>query len=81
MQTRKHDAAMPYNHEQDDGSFISDPGLTKREFFAAAALQGLLANRSITDCEMYPPINIPERAVVLADALIFELNNQDEKQP
>jgi hypothetical protein len=45
-------------------------GLTKREYFAAAALQGLLACRvpSTTNSEF------AERAVILADKLLEELN-------
>jgi hypothetical protein len=68
MQTRKNDAAMPYNSEQDDGSFISEPGLTKREFFAAAALQGILANDSLVH------FSAAELAVKKADELIKALN-------
>lgn len=73
MQTRKNDAVMPYNNEQDDGSFISEPGLTKRELFAAAALQGLLANPSLDD-DRYRPYDVACAAVAVADLLIFRLN-------
>ena len=59
-------------------------GLTKRELFAAMAMQGLLANREWTDC----PINrtpdmksaevvIVEMATDAADALIAELNRTE----
>lgn len=71
MQTRKNDSAMPYNHEQDDGSFIGEPGLTKREFFAVAALQGLLATSVSLGGK-----NVAELAVNAADLLILELNKQ-----
>jgi hypothetical protein len=47
MQTRKHDTAFPIfdsdgmvNSEENDTS----RGITKREYFAALALQGILAN-------------------------------------
>ena len=53
-------------------------GLTKREYFAAMALQGALANKFAHErtIEM-----ITESAVKLADALIDELNKtkQNEK--
>ena len=44
-------------------------GLTKREYFAAMALQGLLATNSTTTTEYYAI-----DAVRVADALIEELN-------
>jgi len=44
-------------------------GLTKREYFAAMALQGLLATNSTTTIEYYAI-----DAVRIADALIDELN-------
>jgi hypothetical protein len=44
-------------------------GLTKREYFAAMALQGLLATNSTTSTEYYAI-----DAVRVADALINELN-------
>lgn len=71
MQTRKHDAAMPYNAEQDDGSFIGEFGLTKREFFAAAALQGILSSPKPM------PDNAEVIAVKMADLIINELNKTD----
>lgn len=45
-------------------------GLTKREYFAAMAMQGLLSNSS----EFYDSIFIADKAVVCADKLIKELN-------
>ncbi len=67
---------MPYNSEKDDGSFIGEPGLTKREFFAAAALQGILANPDGCLWKL-----AAEEAVKKADELIFELNKQPGRQP
>lgn len=47
-------------------------GLTKREMFAAAALNGLMAHvQSPSDIEF-----MAERAVLAADALIKELNRE-----
>jgi hypothetical protein len=47
----------------------SSYGLTKREYFAAMALQGLLANR-------HEDYLLTEKAVMYADALIEQLNKQ-----
>lgn len=49
-------------------------GLTKREYFAGLALQGMLAQKDIND--RYKP-NIIENAVEFADLLLEQL----EKQP
>jgi hypothetical protein len=51
-----------------NNNYISN-GLTKREYFAAMALQGLLATNSTTTIEYYAI-----DAVRIADALIDELN-------
>jgi hypothetical protein len=59
------DSAFPqtvYNGE----SIICGTGLTKREYFAAMAFQGLLANPNIS-C-------VSSDAVLYADKLIEELN-------
>jgi hypothetical protein len=46
-------------------------GLTKREYFAAMALQGIIANKDGLDIKIE---RIVESAVDTADALINELN-------
>ncbi|HEY9695408.1 MAG TPA: hypothetical protein V6D15_24680 [Oculatellaceae cyanobacterium] len=53
----------------------SDPAeeLTKREYFAAIALKGLLANESIAP--VYDLNEVAESAVKHADALIEALNS------
>jgi hypothetical protein len=43
------------------------PGLTKREYFAAMAMQGLLADSTV------PTFQVAEHAVIQADALLKEL--------
>lgn len=43
------------------------PGLTKREYFAAMAMQGFCANRTVPTCL------VAERSVIQADALLKEL--------
>lgn len=64
-------SAFPQHHYP-----VADKGLTKREYFAAMALQGLLgggnSNFSINGKEK--PVN--EAAVILADALLAELGEK-----
>jgi len=50
---------------------LNAKGLTKREYFAAMALQGLLARKSNGSVYDYADV-----AVCQADALISELNKQ-----
>lgn len=49
------------------------PGLTKREYFAAMAMQGLLVGASV-GCAGSEPEDIARDACKTADALIAELN-------
>ena len=53
----------------DSGQYGGNDGLTKREYFAAMALQGLLAGNSKEYIEAYEPLS-----VMFADTLIKELN-------
>jgi len=71
MQTKKDDSAFPI-FDDDANYFTKNQGLTKREYFAAMALQGLL-NVPFVD-ESYLD-EIPKMAIELADNLIRELNN------
>jgi hypothetical protein len=65
----KDSATFPYLDGENDLS-IAEVGLTKRELFAAMAMQGLLANPA-TDGTYS---QIADDAVVYADQLIKELN-------
>lgn len=47
-------------------------GLTKREYFAACALQGVIAGTA-GQLFCWPPDVIAAKAVVMADALVAEL--------
>jgi hypothetical protein len=60
-------------YHPDGGLDVPQEGLSKREYFAAMALQGFFAaaHHSDTDVEYFAPI-----AVQAADALIAELNKQ-----
>lgn len=57
----------PYNGEMEWGN----PGLTKRELFAAMAMQGMLSRDGSMDGE-----EITEAAVCYADALITALREE-----
>jgi hypothetical protein len=66
MKTKKNESAFPIIAED----YIIDGGLTKREYFAAMALQGLLTdNESVNTREEFAGY-----AVKFADALIEELS-------
>jgi len=53
-----------------DSSKVECIGLTKREYFAAMAMQGMLANSSYTDSIE----GIAKAAVAYSDALLAELD-------
>jgi hypothetical protein len=65
--TKPNDAAFPQNPHT-----ALDTGLTKREYFAAIAMQGLVTVIHHTD----RPYNVAKAAVMTADALIEELNKK-----
>lgn len=58
-------------HPITDNVLTCDKGLTKREYFAAMAMQGICANTS-----RYEPDRLANYAVRIADYLIEELNKQ-----
>lgn len=62
-------SAFPQKIEHPDGD-IYTKGLTKREYFAAMAMQGMLS----TDNDHSPHNWYGEKSVELADALIKALN-------
>lgn len=75
MKTKPNDAASPYPVN----STHTTPGLTKREYFAALALQGLLASPlepgELDDLSPDEILNhFSASAVSYADALIESLN-------
>jgi hypothetical protein len=70
MSTSANDQAFPLDSRSNAGPI---QGLTKREYFAAMALQGVIAgdsNHNFLKDQQYPA----EHAVGLADALIAALN-------
>jgi hypothetical protein len=66
METKKNESAFPIIAED----YIIDGGLTKREYFAGLAMQGLLG---VIDDGDTPSV-VAKSAVMTADALIDELN-------
>jgi hypothetical protein len=64
METKPNESAFPVPQ-------VLHLGLTKREYFAAMALQGIIANKDGLDIKIE---RIVESAVDTADALIEELN-------
>jgi hypothetical protein len=53
-------------------TLISQMGLTKREYFAAMAMQGLLSN---TDVDTRKTDGLTRSCVILADALLSQLES------
>lgn len=69
MTTNPHDGAAPSTEAH-------CRGLTKREHFAALALQGILADPNTTDLKL-----AAQSAVVAADLLIEQLNAEQRDAP
>jgi len=66
-------AAFPFQYVEKD-TLIIHPGLSIRHYFAALAMQGMLADQ--TYVQPNQSNIIAEEAVKLADALIEELNKE-----
>jgi len=62
--------------EPNDQAFATPNGLTKREYFAALAMQGMLANENSWHVSEY---TIAQAAIGQADALINELNKENQQ--
>lgn len=76
--TNGNDLAHPTNIIDPEGQFAPEyhTGLTKREYFAAMALQGILAGNEINRTGRKTPYSIAELATSYADALINALNKK-----
>lgn len=72
MSTKKNDAAFAKAAFYHPEGGIDSPqiGLTKREYFAAVAMQGLLACPNNVNMAQ----DIAKGAIIMADQLIIELN-------
>jgi hypothetical protein len=69
--TSPDDSLVPSRSRDGDYDIIHTPGLTKREYFAAMAMQGLLANPVAKDVDYEDNLLF---AVQHADELIIQLN-------
>ncbi|SEI39643.1 hypothetical protein SAMN05216327_101215 [Dyadobacter sp. SG02] len=73
MEEKKTDGNSPatgFAEVLERGTFLHEPGLTKREYFAAVAMAGIVANSSQSPYRL----GMEEAAVRMADALILALN-------
>lgn len=66
--TNKNDPVYPIGNDP-----IASEGLSKREYFAALAMQGFLSNPGIDKTE-YNEKNVAKAAVAMADYIIQKLN-------
>lgn len=75
MKTDKNSTAFPFWEQNGFGAITHMmPGLTKREYFAAMAMQGLCSWNHNSGKMICNTTKIEEEAVELADNLIKELN-------
>lgn len=70
MENKETKPNEPINIVEYNNNYIST-GLTKREYFASMAMQGIISNKDGLDIKIE---RIVESAVDTADALIEELN-------
>jgi hypothetical protein len=68
MRTKSKNPAFPLISDE---GYVINAGLTKREYFALMAMQGIIYNKDGLDIKIE---RIVESAVNTADALIEELN-------
>lgn len=76
MKTYADDKINLGNVKLDDGQVFYSMGLTKREYFAAMALQGICANSHIDVVNESTADKAAIDSVEAADALIEELNRE-----
>lgn len=68
------DKILAFPHTYDSGiGTITQFGLTKREYFAGLAMQGVCANRWSMETGYYSIEELAEKAVQQADALLKSL--------
>lgn len=72
------DCAFPFTYKRDSEHVFVGEGLTKREYFAALAMQGMLA-LSPVEGQDYSLSGRIRHCVVLADMLIEALNREESK--
>jgi len=79
--TNGNDLAYPTNHIDPDGRFEPQfyVGLTKREHFAAMAMQGMLASGKYAEGIAFSPF-MANISVEISDALIAALNANNKTE-
>jgi hypothetical protein len=70
--TNENDSALPI-FDSSGWNHSSNSGLSKREYFAALALQGILSSPALNPDEYNPSLNAC-LAIEAADILIYRLN-------
>jgi hypothetical protein len=78
MNTIGNDPASPVLMQPDSLQNETSLGLTKREQFAMAAMQGILAKRDIDDLMKGQVVDVAGLSVDMADLLIDALNKSSE---
>ena len=69
-------SAFPHKIERRDVTW-HEFGLTKREYFAGLAMQGIMVNVGINVFDFYRSNQIADTAIKIADDLLSELNKQE----
>lgn len=78
MKTKPDETAFPIVYNEDNHV---KGGLTKREYFAAMAMQAIVSNSSVDfdeNATYCTPAKRSQQAVKMADALIEQLNKEGE---
>lgn len=83
MKTEPNDLVHAYGYANEQSHFDSQGGLTKREHFAAMAMQGLLSNpewMQIYEGQKYIFASeiVAQTSLNMADALIEQLNKTEK---
>lgn len=62
----------PANYSESQGAIYGQAGMTMRQYYKAAALQGILAGWDSPNGCSFDPQAVTSRAVAVADAMIAE---------
>ena len=78
MTSKPNNPANPPAFPSEYLSGYRDEGMSLRDYFAAAALQGLLASFAGADCRMPTPEALAKDAFQQADAMLAERERNEE---
>jgi len=76
--TNQEDPAFPFTWVDGSGENNVEPGLTKREYFIARAMQGIMSNSNAHLTRQSHFEDIAVDAIRIADALIEQLNKNHD---